>query len=1104
MATGVAVLQDTLVITVKQISMSALPILASTTFPLGISLTVEARKGLLSAVFAAPHEQRGETRGLLGAWDGNRDYELVFRNGTVLDTDAPDREIHKFGQDWQITFGESLFCYKSYENVSTFSHPDHMPVFLDEIKNFTEDQIKVCGNGTCHDGGNSYWCEDDCYVDHLYPYGSYYGNTSLRRYLDGVSTPISIEIGFPFFERVFSTAYVGTNGIISFGKPFYFWWPHFFPGYFWIRRRSVVAPFWADVDIRKDGMVWYKAYTDENDTVLKMASRDVQMSVNGFETFEARWVLVATWDRVPNYPDGSYYWYYHYQDQYTGLRNTFQAVLATDGLNSFAIFNYNCGDLQWSGRWSKAVIGYNAEGGFHYENHRLSGYDEITQVDHEVSASNVGKQGKLVYRLSLDPSFIEKAKRDCIVWFEEDQKKDDLSWVEDLEPCPCRWWQAWWDRRFTFDWLSFCAYSTFASDFGSRQQCCYSSDWFSWGALLLGPPHGGSPKRYAPSVNFELHYRYDEKPRKDCCDVGNLCHLYYQRRPSRDCTDYVPQRRAWFWGDPHITTLDGKQYTFNGWGEYIVIKTINDTFVLEGRTQPVNGSSATVFSAFSMAEYAPSSNFESQTPKSDVVHVELLGYANSSLLVMYRPKNQSSWHDISSNFTALDNITSMDLYKVSISRPKAKAITATFPLGISVTVEAKKGLLSVVFAAPDKQRGETRGLLGAWDGNKNYELVFRNGTVLDTNATDREIHKFGQDWQIRHKESLFYYKTYENASTFSHPDHMPVFLDEIKNFTEDQIKVCGDDMACLYDYVQTGDPDIAADTKETDEENRDLSENLANNPPVLSGNSTFHVHINKTSSYSFYVSDPNDTYSVSLMGILPPSSEFSFTNADNTYNFSWTPTGFSSVQLNFIANDSVGGMTVLQPEIRLCGCALHLNATCVDASEDGGENRFIIQDCHCGLGWEGPYCDKDIDGCEEINCFEGVECIDNPPPSIGAKCGPCPNGTVYSDNKCVDINECNSTNGGCQQTCINQLYSFRCDCNSGYKLNGDGKSCSDVNECEDFYPCHQLCNNTAGSFFCSCVSGFKLSEDNRTCEGALVASVHLLVIIKYQRCVGQS
>ena len=203
---------------------------------------------------------------------------------------------------------------------------------------------------------------------------------------------------------------------------------------------------------------------------------------------------------------------------------------------------------------------------------------------------------------------------------------------------------------------------------------------------------------------------------------------------------------AWFWGDPHITTLDGKQYTFNGWGEFITMKTVNDTFVLMGRTKPANGSSATVFSAFSMAEFYPSSGFENQTAKSDIVHVELSD--NNSLVVKYRSvasNNRSDWQDISSNVTELDNSTSLDLHMVSISRPTTKSLTSTFPLGISVTVEAKKGLLSVVFAGPDQQRGETRGLLGVWNGNKEDDFVFRNGTILSANATDREIHRFGQD-----------------------------------------------------------------------------------------------------------------------------------------------------------------------------------------------------------------------------------------------------------------------------------------------------------------------------------------------------------------------
>ena len=38
---------------------------------------------------------------------------------------------------------------------------------------------------------------------------------------------------------------------------------------------------------------------------------------------------------------------------------------------------------------------------------------------------------------------------------------------------------------------------------------------------------------------------------------------------------------AWQGGDPHITTLDGLSYTFNGLGEYVMINASNGTFVLQ-------------------------------------------------------------------------------------------------------------------------------------------------------------------------------------------------------------------------------------------------------------------------------------------------------------------------------------------------------------------------------------------------------------------------------------------------------------------------------------------------------------------------------------------
>lgn len=40
-------------------------------------------------------------------------------------------------------------------------------------------------------------------------------------------------------------------------------------------------------------------------------------------------------------------------------------------------------------------------------------------------------------------------------------------------------------------------------------------------------------------------------------------------------------------GDPHISTVDGHKYTFNGLGEYWLIQTTNGQFSLQARTAKV-------------------------------------------------------------------------------------------------------------------------------------------------------------------------------------------------------------------------------------------------------------------------------------------------------------------------------------------------------------------------------------------------------------------------------------------------------------------------------------------------------------------------------------
>jgi fibulin 1/2 len=56
------------------------------------------------------------------------------------------------------------------------------------------------------------------------------------------------------------------------------------------------------------------------------------------------------------------------------------------------------------------------------------------------------------------------------------------------------------------------------------------------------------------------------------------------------------------WGDPHIGTLDGASYTFNGIGEYLMMRTTDQTnMIVQARMEQVaGGAGATVFTAFAV------------------------------------------------------------------------------------------------------------------------------------------------------------------------------------------------------------------------------------------------------------------------------------------------------------------------------------------------------------------------------------------------------------------------------------------------------------------------------------------------------------------------
>ena len=42
----------------------------------------------------------------------------------------------------------------------------------------------------------------------------------------------------------------------------------------------------------------------------------------------------------------------------------------------------------------------------------------------------------------------------------------------------------------------------------------------------------------------------------------------------------------------------------------------------------------------------------------------------------------------------------------------------------------------------------------------------------------------------------------------------------------------------------------------------------------------------------------------------------------------------------------------------------------------------------------------------------------------------------------LDVNECETLNGGCEHLCKNNNGSYACECNEGFFLDGNGKTCS--------------------------------------------------------------
>uniref|UniRef100_A0A8C4XK26 NIDO domain-containing protein n=1 Tax=Falco tinnunculus TaxID=100819 RepID=A0A8C4XK26_FALTI len=128
----------------------------------------------------------------------------------------------------------------------------------------------------------------------LYPFGPAAGDEATPREDDGMSPEIQLWQPFSFYGRSHHSLYVNNNGVVSFGTGV----PEFTPEPFPLPgHRPFVAPYWADVDTRLGGDVFYRQ--SQEPELLARLARDLTPAVTSSEpTPKPTWAFVATWYRV--------------------------------------------------------------------------------------------------------------------------------------------------------------------------------------------------------------------------------------------------------------------------------------------------------------------------------------------------------------------------------------------------------------------------------------------------------------------------------------------------------------------------------------------------------------------------------------------------------------------------------------------------------------------------------------------------------------------------------------------------------------------------------------------------------------------------------------
>uniref|UniRef100_A0A0D9R813 Mucin 4, cell surface associated n=1 Tax=Chlorocebus sabaeus TaxID=60711 RepID=A0A0D9R813_CHLSB len=609
--------------------------------------------------------------------------------------------------------------------------------------------------------------------------------------------------------------------------------------------------------------------------------------------------------------------------------------------------------------------------------------------------SSSGLRGLQFYRLHREerPNY----RLECLQWLKSQPQWPSWGWNQ--VSCPCSWQQGRWDLRFQ-------PVSIGLLGLGSRQLCSFTSwrggvccSYGPWGEFREGW-HVQHPWQFAPEL----------EPQSWCClwnDKPDLCALYQQRRPRVGCATYRPPRPAWMFGDPHITTLDGVNYTFNGLGDFLLVRTQdgNSSFLLQGRTAQTGSAQATNFIAFA-AQYRSGSlgpvTVQWLLEPHDGIHVLL-----DNQTVTFEPGHGDGGGQETVNATG-----------VVLSR-SGSVVSASFDGWAAVSVVALSGILHASASLPPEYQDRTEGLLGVWNNNPEDDFRMPNGSTVPPGSSEETLFHYGMTWQIN-GTGLLGKRNDQLPSNFT-----PVFYSQLQknsSWAEDLISSCNGDSSCIYDTLALRNASIGLHTRAVSKTYKQVNATLNQYPPSINGGRVIEAYKGQTTLIQ-YTSNAEDA---------------TFTLRDSCTDFKlfengtllWTPKSLEPFTLEILARSAkIGLASALQPRTVVCHC--NAESQCLyNQTSRVGNSSLEMAGCKCDAGTFGRYCERSKDACEEP-CFPSVRCIP------GKGCGACPphltgdgrhcaalGSSLLCRNQSCPVNYCYnqgrcyiSQTLGCQPTC---------------------------------------------------------------------------------------